>query len=226
MPTASTEKQMSSKRRSAMIVAACLAFIAAVAAAMPFTPMMPVRGISVDGNVNLTDVQVQEETGIQIDTPIGRVNVRDAAERLASNPWVESATVKRNWPNAVDVTLKEHVPVAWIDEGGQPHLIDREGTDFVVADPPPGAVKLDGVPAEQMGDAVKVAASLSDRARPRVRALTADGPYSFVLVLDDERTVFWGANEDNHNKAVALETVLQMEGTAFNISNPELVTAR
>lgn len=217
---------MSPKRRSVIVVIACLVFVALVAAAMPFTPMMPVRGIGVDGNVNLTDAQVQDETGIELDTPIGRVDVRGAAQRLASNPWVESVTVSRNWPNAVDVQITEHVPVAWVDEGGEPHLIDRQGNDFVVADPPPGAVQLDGVAPEQMEDAVEVAASLSDRARPRVRALTADGPYSFVLVLDDERTVFWGSNDDNHNKAIALETVLQMEGTAFNISNPELVTAR
>ena len=217
---------MSERRRSIWILLGCIAIVAAVAAAMPFTPMMPVRGIAVEGNVNLSDAEVQEATGIEPDTPIGRVNVRDAAKRVASNPWVETATVSRNWPNAIDVQLTEHAPIAWVERDGEPHLIDRQGRDFITAPPPPGAVQLDGIDDAQMEQAVEVAASISDRARPRVRSLTADGPYSFVLVLDDDRTVFWGSNEDNHNKSIALETVLQMEGSAFNISNPELVTVQ
>ena len=47
-----------------------------------------------------------------------------------------------------------------------------------------------------------------------------------MLRLREGRTVVWGAAEDNANKALALESVLQMEGTEFNISNPELVTTR
>lgn len=215
----------SARRRSLIALAACFAFIGAVAAAMPFTPMMPVRGISVDGNVNLGDEDIQAATGIEVGTPIARVDVREAASNVAANPWVESATVSRDWPNAVGVEVVEHVPVAWVDQNGEPHLIDRDGRDFVVAPPPPGAVQLDGVSEEEMPAAVEVAAAITDRARPRVRALTTDGPYSFALVLDDDRTVYWGAAEDNHNKAIALETVLQMEGQAFNISNPELVSA-
>ena len=63
-------------------------------------------------------------------------------------------------------------------------------------------------------------------ARPQVRELTRDGDHSFVLKLDGDRTVTWGASEDNRNKALALETVLQLDGKTFNISNPELVTSR
>ena len=44
--------------------------------------------------------------------------------------------------------------------------------------------------------------------------------------LKDERTVFWGASEDNANKALAFETILKMEGQNWNISNPELVTSK
>lgn len=220
------QPEKGARRRSVLAVLGCLALIATVAAAMPFTPLMPVRAIAVNGNVNLSDEEVQSATGIQFETPIGRVSVRQAAAEVAANPWVEKATVSRNWPNAIDVDIVEHVPVAWVDFGGEPHLIDSQGRDFVVAPPPPGAVQLDGIAEEQMEDAVGVASSISEKARPRVRALTADGPYSFVLVLDDDRTVTWGAAEDNENKAIALEAVLQMEGSAFNISNPELVTAQ
>ena len=90
-----------------------------------------------------------------------------------------------------------------------------------------------GVVARDLGhgvarvrDAVEVASSITDAARPQVRELTTEGNHSFVLRLDGDRTVVWGAAEDDRNKALALETVLQLPGQTFNISNPELVTSR
>ena len=176
--------------------------------------------------MNLPAEEVTSLSGVETGTPMGRVDVRRAAQDVATNPWVDSVTVKRNWPNAVDVTVVEHTPVAWIDQGGEPHLINSEGKDFVVAQPPVGAVQLVDIGEEQLPKAVEVASAITDVARPQVRELTRDGDHSFVLKLDGDRTVTWGASEDNRNKALALETVLQLDGKTFNISNPELVTSR
>ena len=53
-----------------------------------------------------------------------------------------------------------------------------------------------------------------------------DEKYSATLHLTGGRTVVWGANDDNADKARAFSTVLQMDGTQWNITNPELVTKR
>lgn len=212
-------------RRAIAIVAGCVALVLAVVAALPFTPAMPVDDVNVEGAVNLPAEEVTSLSGVETGTPMGRVDVRRAAQDVATNPWVDSVTVKRNWPNAVDVTVVEHTPVAWIDQGGEPHLINSEGQDFVVAQPPVGAVQLVDIGEEQLPKAVEVASAITDVARPQVRELTRDGDHSFVLKLDGDRTVTWGASEDNRNKALALETVLQLDGKTFNISNPELVTS-
>jgi len=213
-------------RRAIAIVAGCVALVLAVVAALPFTPAMPVDDVNVEGAVNLPAEEVTSLSGVETGTPMGRVDVRRAAQDVATNSWVDSVTVKRNWPNAVDVTVVEHTPVAWIDQGGEPHLINSEGKDFVVAQPPVGAVQLVDIGEEQLPKAVEVASAITDVARPQVRELTRDGDHSFVLKLDGDRTVTWGASEDNRNKALALETVLQLDGKTFNISNPELVTSR
>lgn len=213
-------------RRAIAVVIGCITLIAAVVAALPFTPAMPVDAVNVEGAVNLPAEEVEALSGIEAGTPMGRVDVRGAAHRVAGNPWVDSATVKRQWPNAVDITVVEHTPVAWLDQSGEPHLINSEGKDFVVAQPPVGAVQLTGIGDEQMREAVEVAAAITDPARPQVRELTTDGAHNFVLKVEGDRTVVWGAAEDNRNKALALETVLQLPGQSFNISNPELVTSR
>lgn len=213
-------------RRAIAVVIGCITLIAAVVAVLPFTPAMPVDAVSVEGAVNLPAEEVEALSGIEAGTPMGRVDVRGAAHRVAGNPWVDSATVKRQWPNAVDITVVEHTPVAWLDQSGEPHLINSEGKDFVIAQPPVGAVQLTGIGDEQMREAVEVAAAITDPARPQVRELTTDGAHNFVLKVEGDRTVVWGAAEDNRNKALALETVLQLPGQSFNISNPELVTSR
>lgn len=213
-------------RRALAAVVGCVALIAAVVAALPFTPAMPVEAISVEGAANLPAEEIEAISGIAVGTPMGRVDARGAAHRIASNPWVTSVTVKRQWPNDVDISVVEHTPVAWIDQGGEPHLINSEGEDFVVAQPPVGAVQLVNVHEDQMRQAVEVASAITDPARPQVRELTTDGPHTFVLKLGGDRVVVWGTADDNHNKALALETVLQLPGQTFNISNPELVTSR
>lgn len=213
-------------RRAIAIVAGCVALVLAVVAALPFTPAMPVDDVNIEGAVNLPAEEVKSLSGVEVGTPMGRVDVHRAAQDVAANPWVDSVTVKRRWPDAVDVTVQEHTPVAWIDQGGEPHLINSEGKDFVVAQPPLGAVQLVGINEEQLPKAVEVASAITDTARPQVRELTRDGDHSFVLKLDGDRTVTWGSSEDNQNKALALETVLQLDGKTFNISNPELVTSR
>ncbi|OFP36130.1 cell division protein [Corynebacterium sp. HMSC071B10] len=210
-------------------VGVSLLVLAGIAAAMPFTPMMPVHGVNVDGNAALSPEQVEELTGIVPETPMGRVDVRAAAEGVAANPWVKSATVKRDWPSSIQVDVEEYTAVAFVALEDGTHLIDAEGKDFLIADPPPGAMELVGPGIEDEEGkraAVEIAASISEKARGQVEGLDARGPYEYVLRLREGRTVVWGAAEDNANKALALESVLQMEGTEFNISNPELVTSR
>lgn len=228
-PEPDPEERKRTRRRTVASVGVSLLVLAAIGAAMPFTPMMPVHGVNVDGNAALTPEEVEELTGIAPETPMGRVDVRAAAEGVAGNPWVKSATVKRDWPSTIQVDVEEYTAVAFVALDDGTHLIDAEGKDFLVADPPPGAMELVGPGIEDEEGkraAVEIAASISDKARGQVEALDARGPYEYVLRLREGRTVVWGAAEDNANKALALESVLQMEGTEFNISNPELVTSR
>lgn len=216
------------RRRTVYSLIAAAGVLAALAAAAPFTPVMPVRGITVEGNNVLAADHVQALTGIEPETPMGRVNVSDAAHRVASDPWVKTVTVSRDWPSAIKVDIQEHRAVAFIVESEGAHLIDSEGKDFLVADPPPGTIEIVGTHAGDeagLARAVDIASSISDRSRGQIAAIEA-GTYDHVLRTVDGRTVHWGASEDNANKALALETVLQMEGQEFNIANPQLVTSR
>lgn len=227
----SVEKdQATSKWRRSVVVALVLVLLLALAAAIaPFTPLMPVKSINVEGTTLLLHEEVEAATQIAPETPMARVDVQAAARNVAQNPWVKSVTVTRDWPSSVRVSVNEREPVAFYHDSDGPHLIDREGTAFVIAEPPAGAVELVGVVPENteaMQAAVDIAVAIGDHVRGEVAAIEARGPFTFALRLVDGRRVIWGASTDNMNKAYALESAMELEGEEFNISNPGLITSR
>ncbi len=58
------------------------------------------------------------------------VNLDSVRTAFEAVPWVRKASVRREWPNRLDVTLEEHVPLGtWGDEG---RLVSVEGELFTV----------------------------------------------------------------------------------------------
>src|SRR5690606_28082542 len=56
------------------------------------------------------------------------INVQEIKLALESEPWIESATVTRVWPDAVSVRIREEVAIArWGEEG----LLNQYGETFV-----------------------------------------------------------------------------------------------
>lgn len=217
------------QRRIIIGVVVAVVVIAIAALVLPRTQAFAVKDITVAGATQLSPEEVKTATGIAPGTPIGAVDTHDAAVGVAGLPWVESVTVTRSWPSTIEVELTEHTAVAFVSEPDGKHLIDAEGQEFAVDDPPAGAVEITGAAAGDdavLAGGVGVASSISGPNREAVESIEARSPNTFVLKLKDGRTVVWGASENNANKALALETVLQREGQEFNISNPQQVTVR
>ena len=129
---AQTRSKSKRKRRFA-IAGAVIAGLAVCGIALPFTPLMPVKGVVVDGNDVLTPEAVQAQSDIELGTPMGLVKVRRAAENIVQDPWVDVVTVHRDWPSTVRVDLKERVAVAYLQQPDGAHLIDTEGKDFLIS---------------------------------------------------------------------------------------------
>lgn len=217
-----------SKARIASVVALILVVLAAVWAVVYFTPLMSVKHIVAEGNEHVTDEEVVAASGVQPGTPLAQVDARAAASGVASLPWVKSATASRSWPSTIKLKVDENVAVAFINGSEGAVLIDAEGKDFATDTPPEGTIELTGGIDDEAvrKDAVDIASSLSEHGRNAVESIEARGAYDFVLHVKEGRTVVWGASEDNENKALALDTVLQREGVEFNVTNPQLVTVR
>nr|WP_231375838.1 FtsQ-type POTRA domain-containing protein [Corynebacterium aquatimens] len=202
---------------------------AIVWAVVYFTPLCSLNSVEVEGNSRVSKDQIVDAVNVEHGTPLAQINVLEAGERVAAVPWVKSVTVSRDWPSSLVVDVEEYSVVAFRNRDGATELYGVEGYPFAVDTPPEGTIEITGDAArnpEVAKDAVNVVSSLSDNARGLISSIEARGPNEFALHLKDERLVVWGAAEDNKNKALAFDTVVQREGREFNISNPRLVTSR
>lgn len=216
-------------RRIAGIAAVVVVVLAALWAVIYFTPLFAVKDVEVKGNDHLDEETVISAAGVAEGTPLAQVNMRQTASNVVTLPWVKSATASRSWPSTITVDVVENTAVAYLETSEGTHLIDPEGKEFAVDTPPDDAVELAGVSDADDAvrkDAVDIAAALSETGRAAVKSIEAKSKYEFILHLKDDRTIVWGASEDNANKSLAVDTVLQREGREFNVTNPHQVTVK
>lgn len=218
-----------SKKTGAIAVGAVFLVALVAAAVVWLFPIFKVSSFEVEGNEHVVAEDAEQASGVAAGSNLVRLNAREAAHGVASLPWVESATVSRAFPSTVHISVVEHEAVAYVEDGGRTVLVDDKGKEFVEDTPPKEAIQLTGRTesgSPEMQAAVDAVSALPAEVRTRVKTLDIEDTYSLTFVTEDEKTIFWGAAEDNANKAIAFEDVLQLEGESWNISNPSLVTRR
>jgi cell division protein FtsQ len=94
------------------------------------SPRFALRVIEVNGVSRLTPHQVAKRAGLEAGLNIFTIDVDHAAIAAESDPWVEKATVEKNLPDTVRVTIVEREPRALAAVQGQLYLIDASGEIF------------------------------------------------------------------------------------------------
>lgn len=72
---------------------------------------LPIREVAVSGNVRLSAEQVVQAAGVRPDTGWLYYGARQA-QGLADEPWVAAATVTRQFPSRLHITVTERTPYA------------------------------------------------------------------------------------------------------------------
>ena len=121
-----------------VIVVAILATAAWVATR---SPLLDVDHLTVRGNTRETPDEVFAAAGLHTGDPMVWIDPQDAAARIEALPWVRRATVTREWPDTVRITLSERLPVAWADAGaGSALVLDAKGRVLAIEPAPPVGV--------------------------------------------------------------------------------------
>lgn len=83
--------------------------------------------VRVSGNRETSEIDVVESLGLDGYTALIGLDVREARERVAALPWVESVTIRKVYPDAIDVSLVERTAFAIWQHEGELTLIESNG---------------------------------------------------------------------------------------------------
>lgn len=123
----------------------------------------PLAAIHVRGALQLAPDAVAEATGVAPGAALSSVDPQAVAARVAELPWIAEARAVRMPAGPLLVDVRERVPVALVEAGGEAAFVDATGTAFAAAAADAGSelprVRLDGKVALGEPDA-RLAAAL------------------------------------------------------------------
>jgi cell division protein FtsQ len=232
-------RRAAARRRRPIQAATALLVLGAVAWLLWGSPLLAVRMVQVDGVSTLPAAQVRKIADVAEGTPLLRVDVSAARDRVAGLPQVDSVEVARGWPSTVVITVTERTPVAVVGPPGRRSLVDAGGVlfDTITGDAPPEVVPLDvadpGPDDPPTRAALKALVALPPEVRDRVAGARATSAEDVSLTLDDGTVVRWGTAEETDAKAAALAAVLGQlvaeslePADTIDVSTPDAVVLR
>lgn len=87
---------------------------------------LSVRIIEVDGCQEVQPERIRRLTGVMKGDPLLRVDLKEVRRKVITHPWVEGATVVRELPDTLRISVKERSPIAVV-LGREFALVDAEG---------------------------------------------------------------------------------------------------
>jgi cell division protein FtsQ len=127
------------RRRRFLVVAAGLALLLLLAWGASISPLLDVETVTVRGTKRLTAAQVEDAGDLHEGDAMLWLDPGKVVAGIESLPYVERATVTREWPDTVRVSVRERRPVAWAKGPTGAVLVDRTGRVLEAVDEPPAS---------------------------------------------------------------------------------------
>ena len=160
------------------------------------------------------------------------VNLDAVRQSLEQLPWVRRAEVRRQWPSRIEVSIEEHVPVAfWGAATGQ--LVNSHGEVFAasMSVPPPAPIPVLSGPTGLAPDLVAYYQQSEEILRPIKRmpkALTMTPRLAVQLKLDDGMIIELGREQAKSPLRERLERFVMFYASAMTAggARPSVVDMR
>ncbi len=200
-------------------------------------PILPVKSITVSGARYHSADDVRRIAAVPDDATLVRLPKDDIVERLEADPWIAEATVERDFPSGLTITVRERKAAAVIDAGGEDvWLVSSDdiwlgtlaesqlGTDtaqvpLTVVDVPaiePSTGKKVSEP--EITNAVRVIEGLSDEIKAMVVTLSAPTIEETAVRTSDDVEIFIGEGEEMDTKSRIISEILSNEKNVVYIN--------
>jgi cell division protein FtsQ len=198
--------------------------------AVYFSSLLDVRVVAVQGDHILQDSDIAMASGIEIGSPLARVDLRDVEKRIEQLPAVKSVEVSRSWPHTVEIRVVERQAVAAVRTGGQIWALDDSGVLFSrIAEVPNGLPEIHaGRAADQaaLREGARVVAALPTRLSRKVSFVDVRSVDDISLHMRNGALVRWGNASDTHAKAEVLTLLMRSSARVYDVSSPGQPTVR
>jgi len=222
--------------KTSFFVVAVAALVGGVAWALLGSSFFVVRSVQVSGAGSIPRQQVLAAARVRIGTPLIRVDAAAVARRVDKITQVESASVRRSWPDSIVIAVVPRTPTFLVRAGRGYDVIDSYGVVLGRASRPrPGLVRLKapaGPVTTLRGNAEVLAAGAVVRGLPgwlrhklaEVRVRQGSG---VILMLRPRITVVWGSAARAAAKAAEVAVLLRTNASYYDVSDPgSAVTGR
>jgi cell division septal protein FtsQ len=100
------------------------------------TDLLKINAVKVEGAASTTENRLRNLMTVKVGDPIWTKSVEKQALLLKKDPWVESARVRRVFPNSIIVEVREKVPFAVVGSGkGEFKYVDSNNNLIDAAEP-------------------------------------------------------------------------------------------
>ena len=168
------------------------------------------RSIHMKGFSRLSEAQVLKQSGIRPGENLLAINLKLVRKRLLAHPWISRASVAREIPNTIRISISEHRPLAVLDLGRK-FIINHKGRIFKehVKTDPQGLPLISGIAyadislgGDRLTPAMKVLMEVLELSKNKKSIL----PYDQIrtLHMDTEMGITLGVWEDERKIKLGL----------------------
>jgi cell division protein FtsQ len=222
-----TELRRRRSRRRRMLLAGVAAALVVVLALLGWlvgmSSVFAADQVRVTGQRELSAELVREVAAVPLGVPLARQDLDAIAQRVASLPQVASASVARDWPDTVAVTVTERVPLLAVRRPDGFALVDVQGVAFATrASVPAGVLTTDADPGAVplLADLAQVAQALPPKVRRDVDRLQASSAADITVLLDGGVTVRWGDASESPLKGEIVAALRTAQTRSIDVSAP------
>ncbi len=85
------------------------------------------KTVEISGNEHLTDDELKTMSGLRADESFLAISNRKIYEKLKQSPWIQAASVRKEYPSKLLITIRETEPFALLDMKGKMFIVDDRG---------------------------------------------------------------------------------------------------
>jgi cell division protein FtsQ len=225
------QRQAGRRRLRVLLVVSSVLSAAGLVFLTITSPVLDVDHIRVAGTQHVTVAQVGAASGVHVHDHLLFVDAGAVARRIEKLSWVEHASVQRDLPGTLKITIGEYTPAVYVRVAGGVLLVAASGHVIAQAKAaPPHSVEVRGVRrAPGVGgllappDAAGVVARLPGALRELVVGVDVSGN-GLALDLAGGGEIRLGNTSDLDAKAASAQAVLAHLGSAhfsyIDVSTP------